>query len=298
MNIRVINIGDIRKKIEDVGPYGFVMECEEAYHDKILHAVGDVIQTAKTKRIIFIAGPSGSTKTTTANRIKAQLENYGFPVLRISMDDYFLSIADRRDVKSFEDPGCLNWDLLISDIHRLLAGETVRMPIYNFIRGVSETGSIARLPAGGIILCEGIHALNSEIFDRFKGDCKGIYVAPRTRFADSNGNILEPQQLRLARRILRDSRTRGKSIDEIVTQAKSVDNGEIEFINPFKEKASIHIDTSLDYELCVIARILKEENIIIDINNNLLLYSFLEHMPKNIPEKCVPQNSILREFIC
>ena len=294
---RIITLDDMYNSLNQLGTYGFVIACEEDYHDRVMHAVNDILKTIKSKRIIFLAGPSGSAKTTTANRIKEQLENYGVPVLRISMDDYFLSLSDRVNIKSYESPKCVDWDTLTNHLYELLEGHKVRSRIYNFVRGISELGPIISLPTNGVIICEGIHALNPDLFNKFKGICKGIYVAPRTRIENQDRKILHPQDLRLARRILRDSRTRGRGVTQIMKQAISVDKGEALYITPFKEKASIHIDTSLDYEICVISKILHQTGYIYEMNKDSLLYEILSVVPRYIGEKHVPQNSILKEFI-
>lgn len=293
--MKVISTQEIYKSLTQYGDYGFVMNSEEKFHDLIMSAIRDILQTIDSKRVVFLAGPSGSGKTTTANRIKNELENYGVPVLRISMDDYFLSLIDRKEVKSFEDPRCVDMELLKEHIPMLLDGREVRSPRYNFVRGTSELGSIISLPKNGVIICEGIHALNSELFNEFKGMCRGIYVAPRTRVSLGN-EIFSPQELRLARRILRDSALRGKTPSQVITQSISVDEGEKQYIDPFKEKASIHIDTFLEYELCVIAYMLSETNKIEQIDDSSLLHKILLSIPRINP-KCVPQDSILREFI-
>ena len=237
----------------------FVLRCEEVFHDKISAAAASILMNKSKKPLVCLTGPSGSGKTTTAMRLKAYLENLGVKVCLLSMDNFFLPLADRPpELTDWESPLCVNRDLLIDCIHRLSDGEEVELPIYDFKSGT--TGSWFRMQGDrdAVIIAEGIHMLNPLIFDRVRDMATGVYVAPRTRIITAHDKIVRPEQLRVARRMIRDYQGRGHSLRQTVERAESVDAGERNYIMPNKPNAGIHIDTFHDYEPCILARYLKE----------------------------------------
>ena len=255
--MRVIDIENITEAMRD--DTRFVLRCEEVFHDKISAAAASILMNKSKKPLVCLTGPSGSGKTTTAMRLKAYLENLGVKVCLLSMDNFFLPLADRPpELTDWESPLCVNRDLLIDCIHRLSDGEEVELPIYDFKSGT--TGSWFRMQGDrdAVIIAEGIHMLNPLIFDRVRDMATGVYVAPRTRIITAHDKIVRPEQLRVARRLIRDFNTRGHSLRETVERAESVDRGEINYIMPHKGNAAIHIDTFHDYEPCILAKYLNE----------------------------------------
>ena len=242
--MRVIDIENITEAMRD--DTRFVLRCEEVFHDKISAAAASILMNKSKKPLVCLTGPSGSGKTTTAMRLKAYLENLGVKVCLLSMDNFFLPLADRPpELTDWESPLCVNRDLLIDCIHRLSDGEEVELPIYDFKSGT--TGSWFRMQGDrdAVIIAEGIHMLNPLIFDRVRDMATGVYVAPRTRIITTHDKIVRPEQLRVARRMIRDYQGRGHSLRQTVERAESVDRGERNYIMPNKPNAGIHIDTFL-----------------------------------------------------
>lgn len=302
--MRVIDMEDIISSMQKETQ--FVLRCEEVFHDRISSACGTILQAHPRKSVVCLTGPSGSGKTTTAMRLQKYLENLGVCVIMLSMDNFFLSIEERsEEAKSdWESPACVNRDLLLDCVGRLANGETVQVPWYDF--NTARTGGWKTMEGSkeAIIIVEGIHMLNPILFDPLRSKATGIYVAPRTRIITPDEKIVKPEQVRVARRMIRDYQGRGRSIRETIERAQSVDRGEVRYIAPNKPNAQIHIDTFHDYELCFLARYLKE----IDQFRNELDEEFMaQHglsvlldVVNNLPPlktDYVPKDSIVREFV-
>ena len=301
--MRVIDIENITEAMRD--DTRFVLRCEEVFHDKISAAAASILMNKSKKPLVCLTGPSGSGKTTTAMRLKAYLENLGVKVCLLSMDNFFLPLADRPpELTDWESPLCVNRDLLIDCIHRLSDGEEVELPIYDFKSGT--TGSWFRMQGDrdAVIIAEGIHMLNPLIFDRVRDMATGVYVAPRTRIITTHDKIVRPEQLRVARRMIRDYQGRGHSLRQTVERAESVDRGERNYIMPNKPNAGIHIDTFHDYEPCILARYLKEipefytqlDDAFIDEHGLTDLFEVVTSVPP-LKTDYVPRDSIVREFV-
>ena len=283
----------------------FVLRCEEVFHDKISSAAASILMNKGQKPIVCLTGPSGSGKTTTAMRLREYLENLGVKVCMLSMDNFFLPLDQRPpEASDWESPYCVNRDLLIEDIHRLMDGELVELPVYDFKAGGVGGYKPMQGDKDAVIIAEGIHMLNPLIFDKIRGVANGVYVAPRTRIITNDDKIVRPEQLRVARRMIRDYNTRGHSIAQTVERSESVDRGEINYIQPYKENAAIHIDTFHDYEPCILAKYLSEIPCFRDEMTPEFLESHgltdLMKVVRGVPPlHCpyVPQNSLVREFV-
>ena len=301
--MRVIDIENIVTNMKD--DTRFVLRCEEVFHDKISSAAASILMNKGQKPIVCLTGPSGSGKTTTAMRLREYLENLGVKVCMLSMDNFFLPLDQRPpEASDWESPYCVNRDLLIEDIHRLMDGELVELPVYDFKAG----GVGGYKPMQGdkdcIVIAEGIHMLNPLIFDKIRGAATGIYVAPRTRILTNKDRVVRPEQLRVARRLIRDYNTRGHSLRETVERAESVNAGEVNYIRPFKSNAAIHIDSFHDYEPCILAKCLAN---IPNFRRELTPEYMQEHDLTDLVEVVesvpplhtpyVPLNSIVREFV-
>ena len=283
----------------------FVLRCEEVFHDKISAASGAILSDRQNKPVVALTGPSGSGKTTTAMRLQEYLQNLGVKVCLLSMDNFFLPLDKRPpEATDWESPYCVNVEQLISVISQLMDGKETDVPWYDFKRGC--TGGYRKMQGDrdAIIIAEGIHMLNPLIFDKIRGIANGVYVAPRTRIITNDDKIVRPEQLRVARRLIRDYNTRGHALRETVERAQSVDRGEVNYIMPFKGNASIHIDTFHDYEPCILAKYLGE----IPQFRQELTPDFLEQhgltdlmkVVNGVPPlhtPYVPRNSIVREFV-
>ena len=200
--MRVIDIENIVTNMKDDAR--FVLRCEEVFHDKISSAAASILMNKGQKPIVCLTGPSGSGKTTTAMRLREYLENLGVKVCMLSMDNFFLPLDQRPpEASDWESPYCVNRDLLIEDIHRLMDGELVELPVYDFKAGGVGGYKPMQGDKDAVIIAEGIHMLNPLIFDQLRSEATGVYVAPRTRIITHKDRIVRPEQLRVSRRIFR-----------------------------------------------------------------------------------------------
>lgn len=301
--MRVIDIENITTAMHD--DTKFVLRCEEIFHDKISSAAATILMNKAQKPIVCLTGPSGSGKTTTAMRLKAYLENLGVSVLLLSMDNFFLPLDQRPpEATDWESPYCVNRTLLIDCIHRLMDGQAVELPIYDFKTGGIGGYKTMQGDKNAVIIAEGIHMLNPLIFDELRSEATGVYVAPRTRIITADDKIVRPEQLRVARRMIRDYQGRGHTLRQTVERAQSVDAGELNYIMPNKPNASIHIDTFHDYEPCILARYLKEipefyeqlDEEFIESKGLTDLFKVVNSVPP-LRTDYVPRDSIVREFV-
>ena len=301
--MRVIDLENITDAMRD--QTRFVLRCEEVFHDKISAAAAAILSAYPKRPYVALTGPSGSGKTTTAMRLKAYLENLGVPVCLLSMDNFFLSLEDRpKELTDWESPLCVNWTELCRCMEALSSGETAQVPWYDFPNG--RTGGFRPMQGSrdAIILVEGIHMLNPIIFDRIRDRATGIYVAPRTRIITGDDRIVRPEQIRVARRMIRDYRGRGNSLRSTVERAQVVDRGEVQYIAPNKPNASVHIDTFHDYELCILAKYLREipefadalDDAFVEAHGLGVLMQVVRELPP-LDTPFVPRDSIVREFV-
>ena len=301
--MRVIDMADIIRAMQNETQ--FVLRCEEVFHDKISSAAAAVLSAQPKKPFVCLTGPSGSGKTTTAMRLKAYLENLGVKVCLLSMDNFFLPLDQRPpEATDWESPYCVNRDLLLDSIDRLSRGETVQIPWYDFKN--SKTGGYTPMDGSqeAIIIAEGIHMLNPLLFDPIRSRATGIYVAPRTRIITPDDRIVKPEQVRVARRMIRDYLGRGRTLRETIERAQSVDQGEVRYIAPNKPNATIHIDTFHDYELCILTKYLLEipkfsEELTPEFMGEHgldILMDVVRELPP-LKTEYVPKDSIMREFV-
>ena len=253
--MRIIDIESINQAMNNETQ--FVQRCEEVFHDKVASAASTILAGGRERRIVALTGPSGSGKTTTAMRLRDYLENLGVKVCLLSMDNFFLPLEKRPpEATDWESPYCVNVELLLSCIGRLLDGKLVDIPWYDFKTGTTGGYKPMQGDKDCIVIAEGIHMLNPLIFDKIRGAATGVYVAPRTRILTNEDRVVRPEQLRVARRLIRDYHTRGHSLRETVERAESVNAGEVNYIRPYKNNAAIHIDSFHDYEVCILAKYL------------------------------------------
>ena len=301
--MRVIDIEDITEAMED--QTAFVLRCEEEYRDKISAAAAKILRNRAEKPIVCLTGPSGSGKTTSAMRLKMYIENLGVPVGLVSMDNFFLPLNKRPpEASDWESPHCVDRQSLADCILRLADGEDVEAPWYNFKTG--DVGGYRTLHGNkdGIIIAEGIHMLNPLILDLLKGEYTGVYVAPRTRIITNDDHIVDPEKLRVARRMIRDLLGRGHTLRSTIERAQSVDRGELNYIQPNKGNAQIHIDTFHDYEPCILSKYLLElpefheqlDDEFVEQHGLTDLMKVIKSVPP-LTTPYVPKNSLVREFI-
>lgn len=284
----------------------FVNMCETK-HFHMLSDLGDMIASnADSLRLIAIAGPSSSGKTTFAKRLRVELMTRGIHPIRISIDDYYLGIdkapLDHENKPDLEHIEALDLELFNHDMLALIQGEAVTLPHFNFQTGKRQTGKKIQLKADTPIIIEGIHALNERLtasipkHQKFK-----IYISPQTQLHIDDHNPISITELRLLRRIVRDQQFRGTSAMDTMAMWQSVRRGEFKWIYPFQKEADYVFNSELSYELAVLKKyaiqqlraIPTESEYFITANR---LLKFLKYFV-DIDDKSVPINSLIREFI-
>jgi len=284
-----------------------IIRVNEALHEKKIAYIADTISANRSLRLVLISGPSSSGKTTFAQRLLIQLRVNGRRPVSISLDNYFVDRSHtplgEDGTYDFESLDALNVDLFNDHLARLIDGEEVEIPIYNFKTGTSESHGVKiKVPPGEPIIIEGIHGLNERLTWRIPAVNKfKIYISALTQLNVDYSNRIPTTDSRLIRRIIRDSRTRGYSALSTIKCWPSVRRGEEKNIFPFQENADVMFNSSLVYELSVLK--LYVEPLLEAIGNEYpehveasRLLRFLSYF-RVIPSANIPPNSILREFI-
>ena len=279
----------------------------EALHEKKIAYIADKISKKRNVKVILIAGPSSSGKTTFANRLGIQLRVNGLIPIRISLDDYFLdrekTPRDENGELNFETIESIDLELFNANLKCFLEGDIVELPSYDFKKGKREwIGNKMSLPSNGILVVEGIHALNPLLTDQIEEKNKfKIYVSALTQLNLDNHNRIATTDVRKIRRIVRDFLSRGYGAEDTLLMWPSIKRGERKNIFVFQEEADVMFNSTLVYELCVLKPYaLRELNKIKPespvYNEAVRLISFLSFF-KEIKFEDVPENSLLREFI-
>jgi uridine kinase len=284
------------------------IQVAEALHDKKIAMIADKICERKDQiKLVLIAGPSSSGKTTFAKKLAIQLRVLGRNPFPISLDDYFLprerTPLDEEGNYDFENLRAIDVELMNADLLRLMRGEEVLLPRFDFHTGQRQsTHTAQKLPDRALIILEGIHGLNDELTPAIPREQKyKIYVSALTQLNLDDHNRISTTENRLLRRIVRDSQFRGHSALETLSMWESVRRGENINIFPFQNTADSAFNSALDYELAVLK--VYAEPLLKSIkptqegfHEAVQLHSFLENFAP-IPPSWVPEFSILREFI-
>ena len=297
---------DINKKVENNEIEEFI-RISEAFHEKLIANLADEIHQNEKVKLILLSGPSSSGKTTTCRRLSVQLGILGYKPLQISVDDFFVereeTPIDANGNYNFETIDAVDLPLFNKTLNRLIEGETVELPVFNFTTGKKEwRGKRIQMEPNSILVIEGIHCLNPKLTAQIDDSIKfKIFVSALTTISIDSQNPISTTDNRLIRRIIRDYRYRGYSALDTLRRWQSVRDGEREYIFPFQENADALFNTSLICELGVLKQyavpILREvpENEP-EFAEAVRLLKFLSFF-KIIPEKVVPGGSILREFM-
>ncbi len=300
------SIWQMNELIEDGKANEFVNLCETK-HNNMLAELGLAIKAEiENIRLIAIAGPSSSGKTTFCNRLRIELISRGINPLMISLDNYYKPKSecpkDENGDPDLEHIEALDIELFNDNMFRLIQGEEVRLPIYSFENGQRTFTEPVKIPSTEPILIEGIHALNDDLTPSIPTSQKyKIYIAPQAQLHIDSQNPISITDIRLIRRIVRDYKYRNASPIETMKMWPSVRRGEFKWIYPHQESANFVFNSELTYELCVMKKFALEmlESIPNDseyyIQANRLV-KFLKYF-KDIDTKYIPCNSILREFI-
>lgn len=290
-----------------VNPTEFVNISEQIYNDQLVITAEKIRLESNDKPVILLSGPSGSGKTTSAFRIAKELENKGMTVHTISMDNYFLPNGvgemplDENGNIDLESPLRLDIQLFSEHLHKLIAGEKVDVPIFDFTTQSRIDFIPTKREKNEIIIFEGIHALNPLVTGDTAENTTCVYVSVRTRITGSNGDVLHPANIRLMRRLNRDRLFRGRKLEEIFAMHNSVSRGEELYIMPFKNRADIDIDTFLAYEASVYGKMLFSDlqssaELMTDNDEFKTLLNIMKELVK-LDLEYVPLNSLVREFV-
>lgn len=305
--LEVTDVGALNDVIA-AGKIGELIRIAEALHEKKLAQIADEITAREAQlRLILIAGPSSSGKTTFAQRLSIQLRVNGLRPVSISLDDYFvnreLTPKDENGNYDFEALDAIDIPLFNQQLTKLIQGEEVELPVYNFRTGRREyNGRRIRISSKQPIIIEGIHGLNDRLTEAISRDNKfKIYVSALTQLNIDSHNRIPTTDTRIIRRIVRDHQFRGHSALKTIWQWPSVRRGEERNIFPFQEEADVMFNSSLIYELAVLRKyaepLLREiEPTVPEFVEARRLLKFLSYFLP-VSDEEVPSNSILREFI-
>ena len=304
MHLRTV--GDLNEAIAK-GYSNQLIQVSEALQEKKIAQIADEIAKNKSIKMVLIAGPSSSGKTTTCKRLSVQLAVNSIQPIGISLDDYFLdrdqTPRDEDGDYDFEHLHALNIPLLNEQINALLRGEEVELPRYNFQKGKSEwSGRKLQLKGKEVLVVEGIHALNPELTAQIPQEqIYRVYASALTTILLDNHNYVPTTDNRLLRRIIRDHKYRGVTAQETIHRWPSVRRGENRWIFPFLENADALFNSAMLFELAVIKS--QAEPLLEEVPENCPEYAeayrlrkFLSYI-RPIPEDQIPPTSLLREFL-
>ena len=299
-------VGDFNQAI-DVGHTTDIINISEALQEKKLAKIAEEIASREGVKLVLLAGPSSSGKTTSCKRLSIQLAVNGLKPLQISLDDYFVdrdkTPKDENGEFDFESIYALNLDLLNEQFNALFRGEEVELPKYDFPSGKSvKSGKMLKLEPNNVLVVEGIHALNPELTAHVPEEqIFRVYASALTTILLDNHNYIPTTDNRLLRRIIRDYKYRGVSAQETIHRWPSVRSGENKWIFPFQENADAMLNTAMLYELSVLK--MQAEPLLQQVPENCeefaeayRLLKFLKYF-KGIPYNNLPPTSLLREFL-
>lgn len=273
---------------------------EEMYHDQTTEMVNDIISKENVK-IILIAGPSSSGKTTTSKLIRENLLKHNKKSIIVSLDDFFLNRVDTPLLPNgkydYENITALDLKCFYTFMDNLIENKSAKMPVYNFISGKREDQLVpVNIDSDTYIIIEGLHALNPILTEKHKKYVYKLYLCALSNFNYNDELLINYVDLRLIRRMIRDYYTRGRTIEETLYTWQEVLDGEVKYIDPYKNDVDFTIDSTHMYEPLLYAKYLLPllEKLDLPITNKLKeKLNKCEKLNKNI----IPKNSLLKEFI-
>lgn len=302
----VSTIGDFNEAVK-AGHATNLINVSEALQEKKISQIADQITTHPEVRVVLIAGPSSSGKTTFCKRLSIQLLANGIRPVQISLDDYFVdrekTPKDADGDWDYESIHALDINLINLQLSALFRGEEIKLPKYDFLSGRSGmSGKRLRLTDRQVLLVEGIHALNPELTAQIPKKQKfHVYISALTSILLDDHNYIPTTDNRLLRRIIRDHKYRGVSAQETIRRWPSVRAGETKWVFPYQENADVMFNTAMLYELAVIqeqaAPLLEQvpENCV-EYSEAYRLRKFLSYITP-IPSRALPPTSLVREFL-
>lgn len=300
------NVSSLNNKVTK-GSVDDIVLLSENIQNNSLFKIAETIYNNKKLKLILLAGPSSSGKTTTSKKLELFLKGFGLNPIAISIDNYFLDRDKTPRLPDgsydFESLNSINVELFNKNLKDLLDGKEVTLPVYNFITGKSELSDESiKLGEKEILIVEGLHALNEELtYSIDKKNKYKIYLCPLTVLSLDNHNRIRTTDNRLLRRIIRDNRTRGYSASDTLSTWGKVREGEEKYVFPFQDEADVIFNTSLIYELGVLKTY--AEPLLYSVEESDPMYKEavrLLNLLKNIlpiSNDYIPVDSIVREFI-
>ena len=304
--IHLENVAQLNERVS-TGNISDLIRIDETLQDQRLLKIAMDIETKRDQvKIILLAGPSSSGKTTTTKKLSMYFRSFGMNPTMISMDDYFVdrekTPVDENGRPDYERLDALDLDLFDRQIAELLAGQEVRVPTFNFLLGMKEYRRTLRLGENDILMIEGIHALNKEILKNIPEEKKiKIYLSALTELNLDNETRISTTDNRLLRRMVRDNRTRGYSVEQTLHNWSKVREGEEKYIFPFQDDANYTFNTALIYEMGVLKTY--AEPLLYSVEPTSPYYPEAKRLLNYlkvflpIPSEDIPDTSLLREFI-
>ncbi len=284
----------------------FINLCETRHNNQLSELGDKIARNIDQIRLIAVAGPSSSGKTTFTNRLRIELKTLGIDPLMISVDNFYnqghLAPLDEEGKPDFEHIDALDRKLFDEVIYKLINGEEVALPIYDFKTQKRTFTEPVKLGKTQPIMIEGIHALNDDLTPSIPREVKfRIYIAPQAQLHIDDHNPISLSDIRLIRRMVRDYKTRNSSCEQTIEMWPSVRRGEFKWIYPHQSNADFVYNSELSYELCVLKKHALPLLEAVDSNSPYFiqanrLVKFLKYF-KDISDKWIPCNSIIREFI-
>lgn len=304
--IHLENVAQLNERVS-TGNISDLIRIDETLQDQRLLKIAMDIETKRDQvKIILLAGPSSSGKTTTTKKLSMYFRSFGMNPTMISMDDYFVdrekTPVDENGRPDYERLDALDLDLFDRQIAELLAGQEVRVPTFNFLLGMKEYRRTLRLGENDVLMIEGIHALNKEILKNIPEEKKiKIYLSALTELNLDNETRISTTDNRLLRRMVRDNRTRGYSVEQTLHNWSKVREGEEKYIFPFQDDANYTFNTALIYEMGVLKTY--AEPLLYSVEPTSPYYPEAKRLLNYlkvflpIPSEDIPDTSLLREFI-
>lgn len=302
----VNNVAALNAAIQEGRTNEIILVAEALHAQRIAEIAAQIAQRRDQVRLVLMAGPSSSGKTTTSKRLAVQLLAHGIRPIAVELDSYFVdreqTPRDEQGNFNFEVLEALDLKLFNEHLLALMAGEEVTLPKFNFVAGKRETGATIRLGPDQILLVEGIHGLNPQLVPHIAAErVFRIYISALTQLNLDRYNRVPTTDTRLIRRIVRDARTRGYTAADTIGRWESVHRGERDFIFPYQENADVMFNSALVYELSALKPLV--EPLLLQIKPGKpgyieakRLLAFLEWF-EPIPAGPIPDTSILREFL-
>lgn len=305
--MEIFNISDFNRRIAEGKANDIVKLSEAVSSGNLLGLAKDIDDNKERIKLVLLAGPSSSGKTTTSRKLAMYLKVFGFNPKYLSIDDYFLNREDTPKLPNgeydFESIRAVNVDLFNDHLSKLIKGEEVSIPTFNFYKGEGEyLGKTLQLNKRDILIIEGLHAINEELTKSVSKDAKyKVYVSPLSDLNIDNHNMVSNSDVRLLRRIVRDNRTRGYDAEETIKKWQTVRDGETKHVFPYQNDVDFVFNSSFPYEIGVLKTFV--EPLLYQISDEsecheeaVRLLKFLS-LFVSVPDDEIPSDSIFREFI-